>query len=1025
MPALSVVIPVYNTEKYFRRCIDSILRQTLADIEVIVVNDGSPGNIETLVAEYTNKDNRIIYVAHDGNKGLFHARLTGAALATGRYIAFADSDDFVTIDYYRLLVSKADKAKSDIVVGKTVKINHSNEKYIHPPHDYEFTNINLDGEQLKTRFFGQHGLCYAWHTIWNKVYRKTLWDKCEPYYHYIQQHVVMTEDIAYSVPLLYFAESFSSVENDAYFYCENESASTNTRDMSIDRFIKNIGDMRAVFDFCEWFLEKVYAKEKYRLGMMLFRQRYSRMWRNFLDVAFSGNNKHAANEVLNDFLPKYKEPYRQDDGFYEKHVAPWNGGLEHIKEQIATSNYQYISFDVFDTLVKRPLYNPDDVFYLMNKHFKKVCNTNASFYKVRRASEDAARYNLYKTRSKHQDVTLDEIYETMGVEYELDEKTTQYLMDEEIKLELQLIEQRSAAKELYDVAQACGKKIIIISDMYVWKSTIEKILSKCEYFGYTKLYVSSEVKLTKFQQGDLYTHVLSDLQANSDDILHIGDTYTSDVEFARLKGLHGVFFPKAKDVFEGKIADTTTYDALYDMKLACGGRVNFDKCMDSLGVRTMLGIICNQYFDNPFKTFCQGTKYNIDPYYMGLFPLGMHMVSLCKWIFGVSKNHGYETIAYLARDGHLPKLVHEEAKRYLENIPEMKYIQASRKSTMPLMLREKIDFYDMPIEVVNHSAESLFNTLAFCTGNVTIDGRNEILSANKFSLNDQFNSYTEFKSFIDLFFEHFYDADKHKVAIKCAQDYFKAIDNKKTVAFDLGYSGRIQAAINSVCENEVPVLFVHSDENRSSILGHKYDFNIHAFYDFSPQMSGLPREHILSSPDESCIGYDVEGQPIFDGNKKAYTDTRVVSLFHHGALDFCSKFWEIYGEYPVELDFKPHVASLPFEGFVCNFGEMDLQIFSTSYFEDTVYGGIKSINVEDHIRSQLYQIPRTGSIGNNAATKRAVLEDYIKDKNKLTKAFVCLMVDRGVFVDKLKVHLRKHPRLYRFARKTYLRRRKG
>lgn len=104
---LSIIIPVYNTEKYLKRCLDSVIKQTYRNIEIIVVNDCSPGNAEEIIHYYMEQDNRIKYITYEKNKGLFCARLKGAEIATGDYIAFIDSDDYVTIDFYNCLVKNA------------------------------------------------------------------------------------------------------------------------------------------------------------------------------------------------------------------------------------------------------------------------------------------------------------------------------------------------------------------------------------------------------------------------------------------------------------------------------------------------------------------------------------------------------------------------------------------------------------------------------------------------------------------------------------------------------------------------------------------------------------------------------------------------------------------------------------------------------------------------------------------------------------------------------------------------------
>ena len=113
---ISVVMPVYNTEKYVKRCVESVLQQTYRNIELIIVDDCSPGNIKEIAQYFANADSRVQIISHEKNKGLFRARLTGAEHATGEYIAFIDSDDYVTNDYYHTLLEKAETQKADIAM---------------------------------------------------------------------------------------------------------------------------------------------------------------------------------------------------------------------------------------------------------------------------------------------------------------------------------------------------------------------------------------------------------------------------------------------------------------------------------------------------------------------------------------------------------------------------------------------------------------------------------------------------------------------------------------------------------------------------------------------------------------------------------------------------------------------------------------------------------------------------------------------------------------------------------------------
>ena len=114
MPKISIIVPVYNVEQYINRCIDSLLGQTLKDIEIILVDDGSPDQCPQICDEYARKDSRI-KVIHKKNNGLGYARNSGLELATGEYIAFVDSDDYVNINMYEKLYNETINNNFDIV----------------------------------------------------------------------------------------------------------------------------------------------------------------------------------------------------------------------------------------------------------------------------------------------------------------------------------------------------------------------------------------------------------------------------------------------------------------------------------------------------------------------------------------------------------------------------------------------------------------------------------------------------------------------------------------------------------------------------------------------------------------------------------------------------------------------------------------------------------------------------------------------------------------------------------------------
>lgn len=115
MHAVTLVIPVYNTEKYIERCIVSVLEQSLEDIEIIFINDCSTDNSSKIINDYMAMDNRIQIITHDRNRGLSYARNTGIKNASGDYICFLDSDDWIDSNYIEHMYKCALDSKSNII----------------------------------------------------------------------------------------------------------------------------------------------------------------------------------------------------------------------------------------------------------------------------------------------------------------------------------------------------------------------------------------------------------------------------------------------------------------------------------------------------------------------------------------------------------------------------------------------------------------------------------------------------------------------------------------------------------------------------------------------------------------------------------------------------------------------------------------------------------------------------------------------------------------------------------------------
>jgi len=166
---ISIIIPVYKVEEYLEKCIESVLKQTYTNLQIILVDDGSPDNCGKICDEYAKKDSRI-EVIHKVNGGLSDARNVGIAKAKGKYIGFVDSDDYIKEDMYEILINLIKEYDADVSICNLYDVIDGKE-YIRNNENgiQEYSRLEI----LKEVLLDKNIQSYAW----NKLYKKELFDE--------------------------------------------------------------------------------------------------------------------------------------------------------------------------------------------------------------------------------------------------------------------------------------------------------------------------------------------------------------------------------------------------------------------------------------------------------------------------------------------------------------------------------------------------------------------------------------------------------------------------------------------------------------------------------------------------------------------------------------------------------------------------------------------------------------------------------------------------------------------------------
>ncbi len=230
-PKLSVIIPVYNTENYLSKCFDSVLNQTFKDFEIIVVNDGSTDQSQTIINDYVANDNRFKSVVKI-NGGLSDARNVGIEMAKGEYLAFIDSDDYIDAKMFEEMIALAELHQSQIVLCDLVKVDENGTEFRDLPQSPQLPSKII----LKDDFtlFGEMS-CFAC----NKIYRKELFTN----HRFLKG--IHFEDIELIPKLVLDSTIISKINQPFYKYFERQnSISKSHTNKGLDMFlaIKNVSD---------------------------------------------------------------------------------------------------------------------------------------------------------------------------------------------------------------------------------------------------------------------------------------------------------------------------------------------------------------------------------------------------------------------------------------------------------------------------------------------------------------------------------------------------------------------------------------------------------------------------------------------------------------------------------------------------------------------------------------------------------------------------------------------------------------
>ncbi len=409
--------------------------------------------------------------------------------------------------------------------------------------------------------------------------------------------------------------------------------------------------------------------------------------------------------------------------------------------------------------------------------------------------------------------------------------------------------------------------------MYLPLEVIEQILKTNGFDEIDKIYLSCEEMKTK-STGNLYEKVIKEENVEPSNIVHIGDNYRSDYEMAKKHKINSIYFPKTTDVMLDKNTTNNLAQMLYtSMPFWRDNQTS----MNFIGIRTMIAVVANKYFDNPFRTFNRESDFNIDPYLIGYYAVGMYMFGVTNWLLRETANKGYKNLAFMARDGYLPMEIYNIFKKYYKNVPEAKYLRVSRKALISAIVIDKMDLYKLTdiINIENHNPKYIIKYVKQSLKDYPEEKIKEIIEKNGIEYEKDIKTRQKFSKLVKIIIDELFDENKNNEKIEKLKVFFGKYFEDKSATFDIGYSGRPEMYLSILCNKPIDTYFLNINQDEAMKYSDVAGYKLNTYFDAKPAVTGFAYESIISELAPSTIGYDLTGEevkPILEKNNKTYQE---------------------------------------------------------------------------------------------------------------------------------------------------------
>jgi predicted HAD superfamily hydrolase len=614
---------------------------------------------------------------------------------------------------------------------------------------------------------------------------------------------------------------------------------------------------------------------------------------------------------------------------------------DYVKKMLLEANdIKVVAFDIFDTLLVRPVLHPETTKTIIEHRLQE--SGGVGFVRLRAHAEELARSRLGR------DVGLEDIYSEFASLTGKQVSEVEHLRALEEHIELHLVAARPEGIELFNHAMRSGKRVVLVSDMFLPHSVVVRMLAENGIAGYQTLYLSSDIGVRK-DTGELYRLLLEQEKIAPGELLMVGDNEHSDVQIPIDLGIQVCHVLRPVEIVRGLHRFTRILE--------------WARTEGSLDEQLVLGLVLTRLFQPVFyEKFDADVLIPGGPEDIGYAVVGPVVLSFCLWLMDQAKTDGIEKLYFIAREGQLLKEVYDRVARHVEDTIPSAYLVVSRRAVTVAM----IESFDDICRIARASAyfpNELKAFIRYRYGVLLDDNDVKELCRKGLWNAEQFVEVNGDISHLKPMLEEL--AEKIFVRRRAERPGLTAylngigLNNASLAAVvDVGYSGTIQGMLSRFLKKPIHGYYMLTSAKSRKIY-ERYDAFAHGYY--GSQIAGddssvsplwrrsFELETFLSSNDPQVICYDLCN----DGRLKAVYQELFLSeqgssdirnKIRRGVSSFIDDFFAIQRNIYPDLKLPPRLPELLFGEFVDHMSMSERATISGLVLDDHYCGrGIVSI----------------------------------------------------------------------------------